>query len=325
MLSKRIVKYIQSLSHKKLRDEENVFIAEGPKVVAEFLSEENFTCKILCASNDWLLSNKNLLKNILPENIYEIDEISLQKISLLKTPNKVVAVFKKKPGEGRPGIEGEVSLMLDHIQDPGNLGTIIRIADWFGIENVICSENCVDCYNPKVVQATMGSLVRVNVWYTTLIPFIEMHSSISVYAAALSGTLLQDFKKITEGICPECGNTELQWTNVDFQQELPESELKKADKNAAMSDLALVLGSSMRVQPACSLPSHTHRYNRGHMVICNLQKTPYDDHAAFLLRGKTDHVIELLMKHLNLEFPLDPPISIPFENGVYAEELVIRD
>ena len=95
MLSKKIVKYIQSLSHKKLRDQENAFISEGTKVVAEFLSEQNFNCKILCASYDWLISNENLSKYIFPENIFEIDEISLQKISLLKTPNKVVAVFEK--------------------------------------------------------------------------------------------------------------------------------------------------------------------------------------------------------------------------------------
>jgi RNA methyltransferase, TrmH family len=200
MLSKKIVKYIQSLSHKKLRDQENAFIAEGPKVVAEFLSEENLNCKILCASNDWLITNKNLLKKILPGNIYEIDEISLQKISLLKTPNKVVVVFEKKLYGKIPQVENKLSLMLDDIQDPGNLGTIIRIADWFGIENIICSENCVDCYNPKVVQSTMGSLVRVNVWYASLISFIESHKNISVYAAALSGIYLPEFNKILEGI-----------------------------------------------------------------------------------------------------------------------------
>jgi len=200
MLSKKIVKYIQSLSHKKLREQGNAFIAEGPKVVAEFLSGENFNCKILCASGDWLISNKNLLKKILPENISEIDEISLQKISFLKTPNKVVAVFEKKLYGKIPQIENKLSLMLDDIQDPGNLGTIIRIADWFVIENIICSENCVDCYNPKVVQATMGSLVHVDVLYTSLIPFIETHKNISVYAAALSGTPLPEFNKIDKGI-----------------------------------------------------------------------------------------------------------------------------
>lgn len=200
MLSKKIVKYIQSLSHKKLRDQENAFIAEGPKVVAEFLAGENFNCKILCASGDWLISNKNLLKKIPPGNIYEIDEVSIQKISLLKTPNNVVAVFEKRPYGKMPQVKNKLSLMLDDIQDPGNLGTIIRIADWFGIENIICSENCVDCYNPKVVQATMGSLVRVNVWYTSLFSFIDAHKNISVYAAALSGTRLPEFNKITEGI-----------------------------------------------------------------------------------------------------------------------------
>lgn len=200
MLTKKIVKYIQTLSHKKLRDEENAFIAEGPKVVAEFLSGENFNCKILCASGDWLFKNKHLLKNILPSNIYETDEISLQKISFLKTPNKVVAVFEKRDHDGPPQVENKISLMLDDIHDPGNLGTIIRIADWFGIENIVCSYNCVDCYNPKVVQSTMGSIARVAIWYTSLFSFLDVHKKISVYAAALSGTPLPEFNKIHEGI-----------------------------------------------------------------------------------------------------------------------------
>ena len=201
MLSKKIVKYIQSLSHKKLRDHEQAFIAEGPKVVGEFLSVEKFNCKILCAARDWLTANPNLLRNISAENIYEVDEISLQKVSLLKTPNKVVAVFEKNRRDKEPLLlKNKLSLMLDDIQDPGNMGTIIRIADWFGIENIICSENCVECYNPKVVQATMGSLVRVNVQYTPLINFIDTHENISVYAASLSGISLTEFNKINEGI-----------------------------------------------------------------------------------------------------------------------------
>jgi TrmH family RNA methyltransferase len=95
-------------------------------------------------------------------NIYEIDETFLQKISLLKTPNKVLAVFDKSTGI-QTALSGKFSLMLDDIRDPGNMGTIIRNADWFGIENIICSENSADCYNPKVVQASMGSLARVNI------------------------------------------------------------------------------------------------------------------------------------------------------------------
>ncbi len=198
MLSKRIVKYIQSLSHKKLRDDHGQFIAETPKVVAEFLSAEDFKCKILCADKTWLLENENLLKNILHENIYETDESTLQKISLLKTPNKVLGVFDKRLQNAEPVISGKISLMLDDIQDPGNLGTIIRNADWFGIENIICSENCADCYNPKVVQASMGSLARVDVSYSSLYAFIELNKNISVYAATLAGTSVFDIPKINE-------------------------------------------------------------------------------------------------------------------------------
>lgn len=200
MLSKKIVKYIQSLTHKKLRDEESRFIAEGPKVVAELLLAENFPCKILCASGDWLNGNKNLINKISPENIHEVDEITLEKISHLKTANKVVAVFDKKIYGEIPLLKNTITLMLDNIQDPGNLGTIIRIADWFGIENIICSENCVDCYNSKVVQASMGSIGRVNVWYRSLFSIIKENENIGLYAAALSGTPLPEFNKITEGI-----------------------------------------------------------------------------------------------------------------------------
>ena len=200
MLSKRIVKYIQSLSHKKLRDEHAQFIAETTKVVSEFLSAKIFKCTIICADKIWLEENKALLKNILPDNIFEVDEHLLQQISLLKTPNRVVAIFEKKLNNRKPEIEGKLSLMLDDIRDPGNLGTIIRIADWFDTKNIICSENCADCYNPKVVQATMGSLARVAMFYTSLYSFIELNKNIKIYAAALSGMPLSEFKNINEGI-----------------------------------------------------------------------------------------------------------------------------
>ncbi len=198
MLSKKIVKYIQSLSHKKLRDEEGAFIAEGPKVVAELLSSQNFVCKIVCAEKEWLLSNKGLFNNPLSD-IYEIDEDSLQKISLLKTPNKIVAIFNKKNANTNPQLLNKITLILDSISDPGNMGTIIRIADWFAIENIICSEDCVDCYNPKVIQSTMGSLARVNIFYTDLEAFFSSHENISIYAATLSGKDVSEFKGLHEG------------------------------------------------------------------------------------------------------------------------------
>jgi len=200
MLSKRNVKYIQSLSEKKLRDDHRQFIAETPKVVAELLSGDNFTCKIICADINWISENQDLLKNILPANIFIVDAAMLKKVSLLKTPNKVLAVFDKKSPVSTPVLAGKLSLMLDNIRDPGNLGTIIRIAEWFGIENIICSEHCAECYNPKVVQASMGSLARVNVLYGSLHTFIEANIDISVYAATLSGTSVFHLKNINEGI-----------------------------------------------------------------------------------------------------------------------------
>ena len=200
MLSKKIVKYIQSLSHKKFRDEEGVFIAEGPKIVSEFLLSEETKCTMICAEKKWLSENESLLKNISPENIFETDDHWLQSISLLKTPNKVVAVFNKKNAPEIPNLSNKISLMLDDLQDPGNMGTIIRIADWFGVENIICSENSVDCYNPKVVQSTMGSLSRMNVFYTDLFSFLEKNKKINLYATTLSGTSIFKLPKINEGI-----------------------------------------------------------------------------------------------------------------------------
>ena len=175
-------------------------MAEGPKVITEFLASGNIICKILCAEQEWISEHGNLLKNISHENIFEIDEIQLQKISFLKTPNKVIAVFEKRPENKIPEIHHKLTVLLDDIHDPGNLGTIIRISDWFGIENIICSPDCVDCYNPKVVQATMGSLARVNITYNSLTDFIERNAAVPVYAASLTGVPVQEFKNITEGL-----------------------------------------------------------------------------------------------------------------------------
>ncbi len=143
-------------------------LREGPKVVGELLMQKKMKCTLVCAEKSWLSQNEILLKEIPPDNIFETDDHWLKSISQLKTPNKVVAVFEKNEAGKIPELAGKISIMLDDLQDPGNLGTIIRIADWFAIENIICSENSVECYNPKVVQATMGSLARVNLFYTDL-------------------------------------------------------------------------------------------------------------------------------------------------------------
>ena len=199
MLSKTIVKYIQSLAHKKLRDEEGVFIAEGPKVVAELLQSNKFACKTICGTQNWMEENASLLTHIPAENKIEITGSELERVSQLQTPNNVLAVFYKKQ-EKLAELKNNISLMIDEIQDPGNMGTIIRTADWFGVKNIICSRESADCYNPKVVQATMGSLARVNIIYTELEAFINNNKAISIYAASLHGKHLSSFNKLKEGI-----------------------------------------------------------------------------------------------------------------------------
>ncbi len=198
MLSKAIVKYIQSLRHKKFREQHRAFIAEGPKVVTDLLVSGEFLCKMICAVDDWFDENEELFSAVKQENKIKITEFELQKISLLHTPNKVLAVFDKRNTQELI-LKNSISLMLDDIQDPGNMGTIIRIADWFGIKNIICSINCADSYNPKVVQASMGSLGRVNIIHTNLIDFINNNKDIRVFAATLSGKSFAFFNKINEG------------------------------------------------------------------------------------------------------------------------------
>ena len=199
MLSKTIIKYIQSLIDKKVRDNDGVFIAEGPKVIEDFLASNKFSCKMICALPEWFDENKQLLKNVLNENLIEVTDFELEKISALQTPNKVLAVLYKKE-EAAIDVTNSITLMLDGIQDPGNLGTIIRTADWFGIKNILCSLGCADCYNPKVVQSTMGSLARINIGYTDLVDFLKRNKPKNIYAATLSGKNIYELEKIARGI-----------------------------------------------------------------------------------------------------------------------------
>lgn len=194
-----MLKYIQSLHLKKFRAEENCFIAEGDKIVKEFLKAQKFKLKILCAEPKWLDKNKNLLKPISSEHISEINEQTLSQISTLKSPNSALGVFEQQ--EFQLGdIKNKLSLVLDDLKDPGNMGTIIRIADWFGIEQIICSENSVDCFNPKVVQSSMGSINRVNISYVDIYQFLKENKDVPVYAATLEGASIYELPKLNEGI-----------------------------------------------------------------------------------------------------------------------------
>ena len=196
MISKTQAKYIQSLGQKKYRDEEGLFIAEGPKLVKELLQNKNARLEQLYALEEWINDNEKTLSTV---NVIRISTVELERMSQLKTPNQVVAVFKKF--ETNPPItKGKISLVLDGIQDPGNLGTIVRISDWFGIDQIICSFDCADLYNPKVVQATMGSIARVNVYYVDLPTWLKQQTEIDIYACMLEGKDVTKMPAVKEGV-----------------------------------------------------------------------------------------------------------------------------
>jgi RNA methyltransferase, TrmH family len=198
MLSKTHAKYIQSLHHKKFRDIENCFIAEGGKIVLELLRSQKFSCREIYGMQEWLNSNEGLIRKYFTGPLEVVHDHELEKISALTTPHQVLAVFEKVQGKPVSPV-GKISLVLDNIQDPGNMGTIIRIADWFGIKDIICSAHTADMYNPKVVQSTMGSLGRVNIVYTELAEWIQQHRQVKVYAAALNGKNVKEMA-IKEGL-----------------------------------------------------------------------------------------------------------------------------
>jgi len=154
----------------------------------------------LFALQEWLAHNEKLLQRYSGLEIFAVKDFELEKISLLTAPNNVLAVLKKKVQAIPVDITGKITLVLDTIQDPGNLGTIIRTADWFGIENIICSPACADMYNPKVVQSTMGSLARVNIFYTELEEWLHKNKKIKKYATALNGKNITALKNIKEAI-----------------------------------------------------------------------------------------------------------------------------
>ncbi|MBL7724249.1 MAG: RNA methyltransferase [Chitinophagaceae bacterium] len=196
MLVKSKIKYIQSLGQKKFRDEAGVFIAEGPKIVQELLKADPSTVKEVYGVKEWINENKKLLGQT--GNV-EISETDLEKISHLKTPNKVLAVVNQFSG-GVIDAKDRITLALCDIQDPGNLGTIIRIADWFGVGQVICSEDSADVYNPKVIQSTMGSIARVKVFYTDIKKWLSDQRGTNIYATVLDGEDITQMKKIKQGI-----------------------------------------------------------------------------------------------------------------------------
>lgn len=186
MLSASQIKHIRSLSQQKFRNMHSQFVIEGDKMVKELLNSD-FRVEAIFATNDWLRdaeahAGKQIFKTT------AVSPAELSRISNLKTANRVLAVVHKPEVNMGKEIFDDLVLALDRIADPGNLGTIIRIADWFGIKHILCSHDTVEFYNPKVVQATMGSLFRVKVHYVDLAHTIKVLArDVPKYAAVLDG------------------------------------------------------------------------------------------------------------------------------------------
>ena len=201
MLSQNQLRHIASLKSKKFRDEHRQFIAEGHKLVTD-LMESPYRFEGIYASAGWIVVN---LKAIQSKKIpaFETTPREMERISALSTPSPVLAVIDipDSPVTRHASRVPDLCLALDDIRDPGNMGTIIRVADWFGIETVICSETCVDLYNPKVVQSTMGSIARVKVAYANLEKWLdEVKESVPVYGTFLGGDLLYETELTPDGV-----------------------------------------------------------------------------------------------------------------------------
>lgn len=187
MISKNQIKFVRQLEQKKYRKKEGFFVAEGPKVVGDLL-RAGFKAHTIFATSEWESQG---------QTFQEVSDEELRRVSFLQHPQRVLALFFI-PTESVPSVSS-LSLALDDVQDPGNLGTIIRIADWFGIDTIYCSENTADAWSPKVVQATMGSIARVNIIYTDLQELISK-AQVPVYGTLLDGQDIYTQELSKEGI-----------------------------------------------------------------------------------------------------------------------------
>ena len=191
MVTKSELKYIQSLSDKKVRLETGCFIAEGVKLVGEMIAA-GYPLKAVYALDSWESPDASI-------EVTRIEVFELEKMSMLQTPNQVLAVAMMPQQVKALDLGGQLTLVLDGIQDPGNMGTIIRTADWFGITQIVASEDTVDVYNPKVIGATMGSFMRVSVTYKNLADWMPT-IKLPVYGALLEGENVFTIKTPQKGL-----------------------------------------------------------------------------------------------------------------------------
>lgn len=191
MISKNQQKYIRQLEQKKYRKREGCFVAEGTKVVGDLL--KRYQPLALYATESW-----DAPKGV---GYTLVSEEELQRVSFQQHPQQVLAIFPIPQPTDPVSLRGSLTLALDGVQDPGNLGTIIRIADWFGIDTIICSEETADAWNPKVIQATMGSIARVNVIYANLLELLDtLPSDYPVYGTFLDGENIYTQTLSSEGL-----------------------------------------------------------------------------------------------------------------------------
>ena len=194
MISKAKLKYIHSLGLKKNRKAEGVFVAEGPKLVEDLI--KFFDPVYVAATSEWIKFNPSVEAD-------EITEEELKKASFQEHPQQVIAVFRQPSDsvDAVDAITNNLCLALDDVQNPGNLGTIVRLADWFGIEHVFCSVGCADIYNPKTVQSTMGAMGRVKVHYCNIEELIKsLPESVPVYGTFLDGDNMYEMQLSDNGL-----------------------------------------------------------------------------------------------------------------------------
>jgi TrmH family RNA methyltransferase len=238
IVSKNQIKLIKSLSQKKNRQHQGLFIVEGIKGITEFLN------------SDYKLETLYTTKSIFeaPTNaVIEISEVDLKKISALKNPNTALAIFRIS--EQKKAIKTGLIMALDAVRDPGNLGTIIRLCDWYGIKNLVCSLNTVDCYNAKVVQATMGSLARVTIHYLDLEAYLRSNET-EVFGTFLNGENIYTADLPNQGIVilgnEANGISEALKTRVHRKLTIPQFGDIKATESLNVANAAAVVLSEFR-------------------------------------------------------------------------------
>ena len=183
MISKSRLKELSAYRMQKRCDEEAVFVVEGPKMAAEAMAS-GFVVRVVCGAAEWLSAHAGSIGGVAT---YEVSPAELERLSNLKTPNQVWMLVERRAERVEPGVKhGEMVIALDHLQDPGNMGTIMRTADWYGIRHIVCSADSVDCYNPKVVQASMGAVFRTRVDYVDLPQWLSA-CGVPVFGASLHG------------------------------------------------------------------------------------------------------------------------------------------